>query len=65
MKTLKMYLQLFATNINTLTNSAAGFVELANEDAEIYKRVKGGYLHLIEDYKSIKKYFTHECFFLL
>jgi len=34
----KLNLQLFATNINTLTNSNAGFVELANEDAEIYEK---------------------------
>lgn len=38
MEQYKINLQLFATNINTLTNSNTGFVELANEDAEIYER---------------------------
>lgn len=38
MKELLLNLQLFATNINTLTNSGTGYVELANEDAEIYEK---------------------------
>lgn len=38
MELYKLNLQLFATNVNTLTNGGAGFVELANEDAEIYEK---------------------------
>ena len=38
MELYKLNLQLFATNVNTLTNSGAGYVELANEDAEIYEK---------------------------